>query len=358
MASSDRRSTRDLIAEISSDGPRFRFFQAVRLLALSASRQGTSGLPAGLRFSTPLSLSFPASEILDVQARKDHARASAAASANEPEADDEAATDALALRLTVGFMGLTGPSGALPTAYTELLIERRNFYRDSTAHQFLDLFSHRTVSLFYQAWRKHRFYLAYEAGDRDSFTRNTLDLVGVGLKSLQSRLGREGGVPDMLLSHYAGLLSQKPVSAVSLAALIRGYFDIEAEIEQFVGQWIAVPETEQTRLGMQSCALGQDAFAGARTWDRQNKIRIRLGPLDETQFADFLPGRPGAEAVTGLVQFCVGHALACDIRLVLRKDRVPMTALGHSTLQLGYNAWLDARPPQAHPDDACFPLLN
>lgn len=363
MASTGRRSTRDLIAEIAKDGPRFRFFQAVRLLALAEPDRNGSALPARLRFGTPLSLSFPASEILDVQARQDLPQIQLSSIEADVAARREAEADALALRLTVGFMGLTGPSGALPTAYTELLIERRNFFRDTTAHSFLDLFSHRAISLFYQAWRKHRFYLGYEAGDRDGFTRNTLDLAGIGLKSLQARLQRYGGIPDMFLSHFAGLLSQKPVSAVSLAALIRGYFGVAAEVEQFVGQWIAVPESEQTRLGMQSCVLGESTFAGARIWDRQNKICIRLGPLDATQFDDFLPGQSGAAALTELVQFCVGQTLACDIRLVLRKDCVPAARLGAtepSALppRLGNNAWLNALAPQTHPDDACFSLLN
>lgn len=345
MASTDRRSPRDLIAEIRNDGPRFRFFQAVRLLSLSAPA-GTGGSPAHLRFGTPLSLSFPASEILDVQARSDSMTPGA---------------DPCALRLKVGFMGLTGPSGALPTAYTELLLERRNHFRDTAAHQFLDLFSHRAVSLFYQAWRKHRFYLGYEAGDQDGFTRNTLDLVGIGLKSLQARLQRDGGIPDMFLSHFAGLLAQKPVSAVSLAALIRGYFKVDAEIEQFVGHWLALPDAEQTRLGTHSCVLGESAFSGARLWDRQHKIRIRLGPLDKEQFADFLPGRSGANALAELVQFCAGRTLACDIALVLRKEHVQRPQLAETTrapFMLGHNTWLQASIPHTHPDDACFTLLS
>jgi type VI secretion system protein ImpH len=356
MAGTDGRSTRDLIAEISKDGPRFRFFQAVRLLALSVRKDGRSpAIPRALRFGTPISLSFPASEILTTQKRP-------ARHDEQQGGDHEAEADQLALLLTVGFMGLTGPSGVLPTSYTELLIERRNFYRDTSAHRFFDLFSHRALSLFYQAWRKHRFYLAHEAGERDGFTRNLLDLVGVGLTHLQSRLRNgNGGIPDMFLSHFSGLLSQKPVSAVNLAALLRGYFGVDVKVEQFVGQWISVPDAEQTCLGMHACTLGDNAFAGERIWDRQTKICIRLGPLTDTEFADFLPGQPGAIALTELVQFCVGQSLACDVRLSLDKRCVPAPRLGSDRAaapHLGYDVWMHTRAPYLHPDDACFSLLS
>ena len=263
--------------------------------------------------------------------------------------------------MTIGFMGLTGPSGVLPTSYTELLIDRRNFYRDTAAHQFIDLFAHRAVSLFYEAWRKHRLYLAYEAGERDGFTRNVLDLVGVGLSPLQSRLQHEeGGIPDVFLTYFAGLLSQKPVSASNLAALIQGYFKVDAQVEQFVGQWVAVPLQEQTSLGKQSCILGDSAFTGERLWDRQNKICVKLGPLKQEEFMSFLPGQPGAIALTELVQFCIGQTLACDLELTLDKESVPPLRLGggqDAAPRLGHAAWLQTQGLSAHPSDARFSLL-
>ena len=351
MACQDRRSTRDLIAEISTDAPRFGFFQAVRLLALSAPETDAPSKPSSLRFGAPLSLGFPASEILNARTRLP-------GGVNE-EVDDTKRR--AALRLEVGFMGMTGPSGALPVAYTETLIERRNFHRDTAAHGFLDMFTHRAVSLFYGAWRKHRFHVAYEAGDREGFTRNVLDLVGAGLKSMQPAMQQKNGVPDMLLSHFAGLLSQRPVSAANLAAVLRGYLGVEVRVEQFVGQWVIVPDDEQSRLGTGNCALGETAFAGERLWDRQNKISVRIGPVDSERFADFLPGLPGATAVARLVQFCVGQTLACDVSLVLRKDCVPSPILAESDgahLRLGYNTWLHRDVPQAHQENAGFSILD
>jgi type VI secretion system protein ImpH len=135
---------------------------------------------------------------------------------------------------------------------------------------------------------------------------------------------------------------------------------VDVSLEQFVGQWQEIPASEQTRLGLNSCALGESAVAGQRTWDRQNKIRISIGPLGREQFADFMPGKPGAAALTELVKFCVGHTLACDVTLILKKDAIPAPALrmdGVAPLQLGYNVWSCTRPIAEDSADMRFALL-
>jgi len=368
MARPDRRSTRHLGEEIRNDGSRFRFFQAVRLLALSASKAANKEpIPATLRFGSPLSLAFQASDIASMTPRQRKAprtqddNAGNAVTTPPPDSPVKEVPDD-ALEMIVGFMGLTGPSGALPVAYTELFIDQRNHYRDDTGHQFLNLFTHRAVSLFYRAWRKHRFYLPYEAGNADRFSRNLLDLVGVGLHHLQQRLqANGGGVPDRFLIHYAGLLAQKPVSAVNIAALVRGYFAVEAKLESFVGQWMSLPSHEQSALDERPCRLGQNAFVGERLWDRQTKVQLRLGPLDREQFAQFMPGQPGLTALRELIQFCVGFTLDCDVALILKRQAVPSPVLiDVPTMppRLGYNLWLNSHPPHQDVDDVCFSLLG
>lgn len=381
MASPSRRRARDLGEEILTAGHSFRFFQAVRLLALADQGDGPKPpIPERLRFGSPASLTFPASEITAVSYRKPKTKRPPL---NSPEATPESAVPAEAdtpgtpdtpvaaeddaeqagerkLDMTVSFIGMIGPSGVMPTAYTELLIERRNQYRDDTAHQFLDLFTHRAASLFYRAWRKYRFYLPYEAGERDGFSRHLLDLVGVGLRRLQDRLNAAGGgIPDRFLIHYAGLLSQKPISAANIAALVRGYFGVDAALEQFVGQWMYLPIDEQTSLGGGACCLGENAVAGERMWDRQTKVRLKLGPLKSADFAEFLPGRPGLNALKELVRFCVGFTLDCDVNLILRREDIPPPMIpARIPPQLGYNVWLNSRPPREDADEVSFGLFT
>lgn len=345
MASPSRRSPRDLRQELAADASQFGFFQAVRLLALSGRKRAGSKrrLPAELRFRTLATLSFPPSELAGYQP------------APEPEqAPDDAPATA---EMAISFMGLTGPSGALPMAYTELLLERKLRHRDSSMHAFFDIFSHRATALFYEAWHKYRFWLDLEAGERDGFTRHLLDLGGTGLSTLRQQIGERMALDENLFVYFAGLLSQKPMSGQSLATLIESFFGVKAQVEQFVGQWMVLPESEQSRLGDQACELGVSLLAGSRVWDRQTKLRLRLGSMDAQRYTALLPGGDAAAALRAILQFALGHNLAVEVCLVLEKQAVPAATLSAATpLLLGGNCWLG---PQSHdPDDMRYALLH
>ena len=69
-----------------------------------------------------------------------------------------------------------------------------------------------------------------------------------------------------------------------------------AELEEFVGGWLDLPERLRTRLGLASARLGVDAVVGIASFQRQHRFRLRLGPLDLRTYLALLPGgaRPRA----------------------------------------------------------------
>ncbi len=192
----------------------FEFFQAVRLLGLLFPERQPVGRFASLRsevvrFGANSDYTFPASQIARMEWPQD----------GPP-------------LMRVNFMGLTGPMGLLPLYYSALVRERVRA-RDTTLRDFFDIFNHRAISLFYQAWEKYRFTIAYERGDEDRFSRYLLDLVGIGTPGLQ----RRQTIPDDALLFYTGLISPQARSATALRQLLMDYFDVPVEIEQFVGAW-------------------------------------------------------------------------------------------------------------------------
>lgn len=341
----------DLTARLRTEPYRFRFFQAIRVLKLTERAAGRKAArPRRLRFRTPLTLNFPPSELLRFESAK-------------PRTDAEATTpEARPEELEVSFLGLTGPSGVLPHHYTELLMDRRLVHRDGSAHAFLDLFGHRATSLFYDAWEKYRFHIGYEMGARDGFTQHLLDLLGTGRppKEEVRRNPKERPLAVQILAYFSGALGRRPLPASSLTALIATYFGVQVRLEQFVGQWIEAPTEEQSDLGGAGSALGVSTVLGQRLWDRQTKIRLRIGPLDGTTFAEFQPGRSAAVALRQLVELCLGQSLNCDVTLVLKKDAAPesvMTADAPVPLSLGINTWARTAPPEQDLDDVRFRLL-
>ena len=302
----------------------FRFFQAVRLmerLRPDAAPVGDFADPAreAVRFGSHPSLAFPASDIQSI------------------------AWDEDPPRMAVNFMGLVGPNGLLPRVYTEF-IENRVRARDRSARDFLDLFHHRAISLFYRAWRKYRLPDHYGRGDDDRFSPYLLSLVGLAPQHLQ----RRQTVDDDSLVYYAGLLALQPRSAVALENILADYFRVAVEVEQFVGAWCTLEaeslcafEEEESVSQM----LGGGAVVGDQVWVQQSVVRVRLGPLTLAQYDEFLPGRAGHRRLRALTRFFAGDQIEFHVELALRRDQVPDARLDEDeTLQLGWTTWVKTRP--------------
>jgi type VI secretion system protein ImpH len=325
----------DLLERLESEAPRFDFFEAVRLLDRLAGDRATVGTfanPANeaARFSATASLKFPASQIQSIQLQE-----------NKPA------------RMQVNFMGLTGPEGVLPYCYTELLMERLHA-KDPGARDFLDIFNHRAISLFYQAWERYRFAIAYERGERDTLFRCLLSLIGLGTRGLEDRQD----IPDQTLVYYAGLLAQKPRSATALRQLLSDYFDVPVEIEQFAGGWFRLEPGTETRLDDEgfnpSAQLGMGAVAGDEVWSEQSMARIRIGPLTLARYLEFLPDGSAYKPLRALTRFFAGDEVDFEVQLVLKRDEVPRTELGSQddgSARLGWVSWMKSAPLNRDPGE-------
>jgi type VI secretion system protein ImpH len=317
----------------------FEFFQTVRLLA----RLFPGKRPVGrfvdpstevVRIATHPSLAFPASEIQSLAWRDD-----------QPPL------------MVVNFMGLTGPLGVLPEWYTVQIIERLRA-GDSTLRDFLDLFNHRSISLFYQAWEKYRFFVAYEHGERDRFSHHLLDLIGLGTSGLQDRQS----VPDDALLFYAGLLAQRPRCAKALEQLLSDYFDVPVEVMQFMGGWYRLdPETQCCMQNSDTISeqLAVGVVVGDEIWDQHSRVRIRLGPLSLPQYLDFLPSGSAYEPLRALVRFFSNEEFDFEAQLILKRDEVPRCELGSeggAAPQLGWVTWAKSAEMHSNPEDTILPL--
>ena len=330
MAAQERDAPPDLTALVGSAPWAWDFFQALRHIECARPelpRIGTSRHPEEdpVRFCQEPSLAFPPSALSRLVERG----------------------NGLPPQLVLHVFGLLGCNGPMPTCFTEYVHDQKNHHGDATLAAFLDLFHHRLVSLFYRAWACCQQSVSSDRGD-DPFAGYIASLLGFGMSSLRQR----DAVPDPARLHYAGRLAARAPSADGMRCILTDVFRVPIAVEQFVGQWLAVPAADRVRLGGRSenGHLGQGVVVGQEIWDCQHKFRLRVGPMSFPKFSDLLPGAEGWRRLLGWIRFYAGLELAWDMQLVLTAAEVPRTALGGGS-RLGYTSWLRTVPFECDADD-------
>jgi len=260
MAPKSGTDSTPLIEKLIEDPESFEFFQAVRLLTKLDPAKAPVGGDAdpedeAVRFSSTISFHFPRSDIVSIS-----------------NADEEDAQP----RMEVYFMGVASPTsyGSLPLRYTEHILTLQKM-KSFAFRDFIDIFNHRSISMFYRAVAKHNLAISHEQDDRRLIEKILLSLIGMGLPDQGDRFTFN----DRALLARTGLLGRRPLPAVSLENLILSYFRVKAEVRQFCPRWYKVEDEELTRLGRENSILGLDLLLGSNVQLAQFGFRIKLGPL-------------------------------------------------------------------------------
>jgi type VI secretion system protein ImpH len=345
----------------------FQYFQAVQILEMLKDVNGRARgkIDELIRFKTFPTLNFPSSSVRSVRNRLFHS--------DKPH-------------IFVNFMGLVGTQGALPLHYTLKVLSVNKLVKEddlftSPLLEWLDLFNHRFLSLFYQAWEKYRFSVIFGQQARiaertktsayrqetDDFTQALLCLVGLGVDSTRRRFRIHAfsaaddtqseqeplaTIPDLALLHYSGNLSRQPRHALGLESMLSDYFGLAVEVDELTGQWLQLDESSQTRFTETSnCLLGENVVAGDRIWDFNSMFRLCVGPLNYDQFVELLPDpspsshRKSFFLMSQMTRLYVGSEFDFEVQLLLLGNQVPECEFvepGDGVLgaRLGWNTWL------------------
>ncbi len=337
MAAEGRRAEPPLKDQLLEHSERFEFVQAVRLLAQLYPGRSQVGRDADpreelVRFVADVSPVFPTGDIQDAM----------------PAAADQPA------RLTVRFMGVATPGsfGSLSRRYAEeiraLARERNTALRD-----FLDLFNHRQISLFYRACERHRPAILCERGRDNELERALAAVLGLGTRGLGDRLA----LSDRALYSRGGLLSMRPMPAVALEGAVESAFGVPARVLQFRAARYRIEPEERNRMGRANSTLGRDLVLGSEVTLMDARFRVRLGPLGFARYRTLLPDQEGFRQLIDLVRLATRGELEVDDQMALLPQEVPVMRLGGPSLpggQLGYTSWLGGRARTRAADDAVF----
>ncbi len=343
MAAADGREDPPLIERLRTEPQAFDPLQALLILERHAAHEAARdraarAAPVGrdahpqqevVRFVSETALAFPPSELTFYR--------------EQPDAE---------VRLGVSFIGLHGPSGVMPQAYSEL-IQARIREKDTSLASFFDLFLHRSASFFMRAWTKYRLTAQTPPDERardvlpaEAGISGLIDaLIGFSTEGLKARLA----TPHAALRFYAGALAGNPRSAVVLESLLSDYFGESIRVDTFVPHWHRLPRSERTRLVPGGfCRLGDEAVIGEKIMRPEGAYRIELGPLTYARFRMFLPDREPLRQLVHFARLFTGEALYFDVRLSLKKEDVPPLKLGDwgggDGPRLGWNTWVSSLP--------------
>jgi type VI secretion system protein ImpH len=332
MGNETRTTASSLEQSLQQEPTRYGFYQIMRLIECAypdKARFGQSQRPGHeppIRLGQHISLTFESSTLISYVRRN----------------------NGLMPLLKQRILGLFGTNGPLPTHLSEYLHERIHHYRDHTLAGFADMFHHRMISLFYRAWANTEPTVSFDRPEQDRFATYTGSLAGFGFKSARER----DAMPDLAKLYYTGFLANQAKSAEGLRALLSDYFRLTVSIEQFVGEWLTIQESDLTRLGESPLTgeLGRSVILGSQVWACQHKFRIRFSGLNLKQYLSLLPNGYRLEQLVAIIRNYSGDELSWDVLLELKKDQVPQARLGETT-HLGWTSWLGERSSDYDADD-------
>ncbi|MCE0844170.1 type VI secretion system baseplate subunit TssG [Buttiauxella sp. A2-C1_F] len=294
--------------DLSRRGNRLSFYQQVRLLLQAVSRQQEGDkeqlLDDAIRFVSPMSLDAPKGEVGEISRTADGR-----------------------WQLEVWSQGLTGALGALPTVYTEWLVERYYRYGDRAGKAFFDIFTHRMQCLRYLAWEKYHYYARAELREEMPLSQATRALSGVLNEPSELADGR-----------YASLLAPAVRSMVNLETLLGHALAVTTSITPFSRHWLPTDERWCCQLGNNEQQLGNSPMLGRLRWEHQSAFLVTIGPISQCQALSFFPGEKGFIRLSRLLRDYLGLGLEFTIELQIENTTSPLNTLTGS--QLGRDARL------------------
>ncbi|CCN36822.1 conserved hypothetical protein [Vibrio nigripulchritudo SO65] len=234
------------------------------------------------------------------------------------------------LIVMTNLIGLTGENGVLPKHYSELILQRLKA-DDPTLQDFLDIFNHRILSLFYRTWQNFQPTVQHRRVSQNTFS--PWDQV---LTSLTGNLG------DRAI-HWGGLFGKPVKSRGAIQACLESLSGCEVEIHDFKGKWMQLTDDEQTRLCSkkmpegQFSELGRGASLGQKAWNVNAGFTVEFTAKGQDQVHGMMPKGERITEIKALCQDLLGETASIEWTLTAEYKHLPKVQLkkGGGRLALG-----------------------
>lgn len=232
------------------------------------------------------------------------------------------------------FLGLSGSQSPLPNFFLDELAINDD---ESISKDFLGLFNHRALSIFYEGWKKYRYHETYLPDAQDKISHCFFSLIGLGANDLR----QESDLNWCKMLSYIGLITGRSRSQEVINAVVSHYFSVQTSIQEWVLRYVDIAPEQQTQIGFQNYQLGATTLLGSQIKDRSSKFIIKIHDLDVSRFMDFLPFGKEHQVLKKVIQFILRTQMVYDLDLEIKANEVESLNLSDDTgSYLGWTSFL------------------
>ncbi len=336
MATVDWRNTPGIVDDIIKNGPSYHVWQAVWLSENITKKNNPNRKDyifgqAGIKFRPHHNYEYPPRDIRSIS------------------------YDNGEMIFVLSFLGLYGINSPLPRCYHEQIPFQEKILGSGNIplQNFLDIFNNRFYWLYYQSWKKYRFYLHLNNNPENKVAERINSFTGRGIFSKKEKHHENLLISNFSLLKFAGILSQRVRNKEGLKILLSHLFpEFKFKIKENSPHWVEL--IDAPALGSKDFKLGRNSYIGKSTIDYMNRICIEIGPISFKDYLNFLPGSLNEKRLNELLRLYLNDGLEYDIKFRIKSDTIIYISWNDERLKLGSSFWL-GKPKQ---DDINVYLSN
>jgi type VI secretion system protein ImpH len=318
MEPDDRRNTSGIIEDILQHGPEYHVWQAVRLIEIATKKDNAGRKDylldqLGLKFRPYQHYDYPPRDIKSISLKNKE------------------------VEFVLNFLGLYGINSPVPRCYHEQISFQEKILGEGNIplQNFLDIFDNRFYWLYYQSWKKYKFYLHLNGNVNNKISERINSFIGRG--SFTKHKNSE--ISDFTLLKFAGVFSQRVRNKEGLKILLTHMFpQFPITIKEFIPHWVELVDVP--KIGSKDYSLGKNSFIGNVTVDYMSRICLEIGPVSFEEYLNFLPGTLNAKKLNELLKLYLNDGLEFDIKFKIKADTIVEISWDDDRLKLGTTFWL------------------
>lgn len=244
------------------------------------------------------------------------------------------------LEFVINLYGLYGPDSPLPRCYhEEVSLQKKIHRKGSPLQNFLDIFNNRFYWLYYQAWKKYRYYLHISDVPNNRSLQRVFTFIGLGPDFIKEK----PTVNTYKLLQLSGILSSRIRNKQGLLILLREFWPwFNFQIKEFVPSMVKVDERPElgSKNSGQAFTIGRFSLVGDRVCDYMSRICIEIGPMDFDDYLKFMSGGSYINLLQELLHLYLNDNLEYDIKFIIRTDSLQQVGWSDKRVRLGQSFWL------------------